>query len=273
MKIGVRITGAAVAPEKIAEAAGYGFHSCQVCNWDASQCTEENAVRILAACEKYDMSISTLWVGWSGPARWNFTEGPMTLGLYPGAYRHTRVRELKIGADFAKRLGVSQIATHAGFIPENPLDPGFEGMMDALREVAEYCEQLGLKFLFETGQETPTALLRAFEVIGTQNLGLNLDTANVILYGKANPVDVMKVMGKYVYDLHIKDGCWPTDGWHLGKEVQVGQGDVDFPTIIRMLKELGYDGALTIEREISGDQQTADIIETKKNLEKWIAEV
>ena len=107
------------------------------------------------------MRISTFWAGWSGPKVWNFTEGPVTLGLLPAAYRHTRIAELKAGSDFARKLGVTQLATHAGFIPENPHDPEFAGMMDALREVAQHCRNNGQKFLFETGQETPVALLRA----------------------------------------------------------------------------------------------------------------
>ena len=128
------------------------------------------------------MRISTFWAGWSGPKRfWNLTEGPVTLGLLPAAYRHTRIAELKAESDFARKLGVTQLATHAGFIPENPHDPEFAGMMDALREVAQHCRNNGQKFLFETGQETPVALLRAMQMIGTDNLGINLDTANVTI--------------------------------------------------------------------------------------------
>ena len=125
-------------------------------------------------------------------------------------------------------------------------------------------------FLFETGQETPVTLLRAINDIGTGNLGINLDTGNLILYGKANPLDALDVFGKYVMDLHVKDGHYPTDGWKLGREVAVGEGKADFPRIIARLKELGYDGALTIEREISGDQQIQDILRAKELLEKCI---
>lgn len=272
MKIGLRITDLKNIAESIRKTSELGIHSCQLCSFDVSDYTQENLNSIKQACADYDVTISTFWAGWSGPAYWNFTEGPISLGLLPGAYRHKRVGELKKGADFAKALGVSQIATHAGFIPENPHDPEFAGMMDALREVAAYCKELGLRFLFETGQETPTALLRAIEVIGLDNLGINLDTANPILYGKANPVDMLDILGKYVYDLHIKDGLWPTDGWNLGSEVKVGKGKANFPQIIRMLKDIGYDGALTIEREIDGEEQIRDIIDTKLYLEKLLTE-
>jgi sugar phosphate isomerase/epimerase len=110
-------------------------------------------------------------------------------------------------------------------------------------------------------------MLRSFEDIGCANLGVNLDTANVILYGRANPVDALDVIGQFVRNLHMKDGLYPVNGHDLGREVPIGQGKVDFVKLIARLRELGYDGPLTIEREISGPQQTADIRAAKKYLE------
>lgn len=268
MKIGVMIgSGMREIEESIRKVAELGLHSCQISNYDVSVYTPELAERIAAACRQYDVTISTFWAGWSGPACWNFTEGPVTLGLLPAAYRHRRVQELKASSDFARLLGVSQVATHAGFIPENPHDPQYPGMIDAIREVAQHMKENGQYFLFETGQETPVTLLRAIEDIGTGNLGINLDTANLILYGKAHPLDALEILGQYVKDVHVKDGCWPTDGWKLGRETALGEGLVNFPAVMKKLKALGYDGALTIEREISGEEQTKDILRAKALLE------
>lgn len=268
MKIGVMIGhGMADIEESIRKVSELGLHSCQISNYDVSVYTPELAERIVSACKQYDVTISTFWAGWSGPACWNFTEGPVTLGLLPAAYRHRRVQELKASADFAKLLGVTQVATHAGFIPENPHDPQYPGMIDAIREVAQHMKENGQYFLFETGQETPVTLLRAIEDIGTGNLGINLDTANLILYGKAHPLDALEILGNYVMDVHVKDGRWPTDGWKLGCETALGDGLVNFPAVMKKLKALGYDGALTIEREISGEEQTKDILRAKALLE------
>ena len=120
----------------------------------------------------------------------------------------------------------------------------------------------GQNFLFETGQETPVTLKRLIEDTGEDNLGINLDPANLIMYGKANPVDALDVFGKYVMGVHAKDGKYPTDGHNLGCETKIGEGKVDFPSLIKKLKEIGYDGALTIEREISGEEQIKDIKES-----------
>ena len=102
---------------------------------------------------------------------------------------------------------------------------------------------------------------------------MNLDTANLILYGKANPVDALDVIGKYVRNLHAKDGFYPTDGMNLGREARVGDGKVDFEGVIRGLHALGYDGAITIEREISGEQQNLDIRHARDYLQAIIDRV
>jgi sugar phosphate isomerase/epimerase len=148
-----------------------------------------------------------------------------------------------------------------GFIPENPNDPAYLGVTAALRDVLACCRKNGQKLLFETGQETPVTLLRLMEDLGKQDLGINLDPANLLLYGKANPIDALDVFGKYVLDVHAKDGEYPVDGRNLGEEKPLGKGRVNFPRFIARLKELGYDGPITIEREISGEQQRKDILE------------
>jgi sugar phosphate isomerase/epimerase len=238
-----------------------GLSDCQLCGWDESLLTKEIAVRVNAVTASLGVKISTFWCGWPGPRDlWNFYEGQEILGLVPPAYRHLRLEALKKGSDFAKLLGVNHIATHAGFIPENPHDPNYHGVVAALKEVVSRCRQNGQRLLFETGQETPVTLLRLMEDLGGKDVGVNLDPANLLLYGKANPVDALDIIGKYVYDIHAKDGEYPTGGRELGEEKPLGKGRVDFPRLIGKLKELGYDGPITIEREISGEQQKKDIL-------------
>ena len=268
MKIGVithlRDTDADAVIKKVHE---LGIEYCQLGCWNHSILTPELAEEVKAACEKYGVKISTVWVGWSGPTAWNFTEGPITLGIVPVEYRYDRCKELMHGSDFAKMLGVDQIATHMGFLPENPTDPQYAPVVAAIKMVARHCKANGQKLLFETGQETPVTILRVIEDSGCDNLGVNLDPANLIMYGKANPVDALDVIGKYVYDVHGKDGKYPTCGKQLGPETPIGEGAVNFPTFIGKLKALGYDGTITIEREISGEEQKRDILKAKEILE------
>ena len=251
----------------------FGFASCQLCSWEPEKWTDENADGIRALAEKHGIEISSFWCGWEGPKVWDFYEGQRTLGLVPPEYREMRVKNLCDGADFARRIGLTDVATHMGFIPECPFDPNFEPLCDAIRTVAQHLKRNGQYLLFETGQETPVTMLRCFEQVGMDNLGVNLDTANLILYGKANPVDALDVFGKYVRNLHAKDGFYPVNGHDLGEEVRLGDGKVDFPALFRKLKELGYDAYVTIEREISGEQQDEDIRHAKVYLETIIDEV
>ncbi len=239
--------------------ARYGVWTTQFCNWKADLWTRDYAKRIKSDSKASGVGLAAVWAGYSGPAKWNFLEGPATLGLVPPAYRSTRVGELKRAADFAAWCGAPAIITHCGFIPEDPHDALYEGTLAAIVEVGKHCAANGIGFWFETGQETPVVLLRVIEDSGLANLGINLDTANLILYGKANPLDALEVFGAHVRNLHAKDGLYPTNGRELGREVPIGTGKVNFPAIIRRLHELGYAGEIVIEREIHGPQQAVDI--------------
>ena len=251
----------------------HDFSSCQLCSWEPALWTKENADLIRFLTEKHGIRISAFWCGWEGPKEWNFYDGPLTLGLVPVEYRAMRVKNLCDGADFAHLLGVTDVVTHMGFIPEDPNDPLFAGFCIAVRTVARHLQKNGQYLLFETGQETPAAMLRCFEKVGTDNLGVNLDTANLILYGKANPVDSLDVFGSFVRNLHAKDGLYPTDGMHLGKEVAIGQGKVDFAALFRRLRELGYDGDITIEREIKGERQLEDILASREYMNELLKNI
>jgi L-ribulose-5-phosphate 3-epimerase len=226
--------------------------------------------RLRRSLEKYQIEATSLVVGGPGKEVWDFYQGPLTIGLVPKPTRAARIAHIKKASDFAKQCGISAVQTHCGFIPENPNDPVYQETVAAIREVATYCKRNGQNFRYETGQETPITLVRAMGDVGVDNQGVNFDLANLILYGKANPVDAIELLGPYVQGIHAKDGMWPTNPKQLGEEVAIGKGKVDFPRIIERLKQLNYRGAVTIEREISGPQQLEDVRAAQVYLEKLI---
>jgi sugar phosphate isomerase/epimerase len=222
---------------------------------------------------KYSLTATCVEVVRPEPLVWNFLQGPSTIGLVPPKTRAARIDALRQVSDFAKTLGINQVQTHCGFIPEDPADPLYPGAVEAVRTVAQHCQSNGQNFLMETGQETPTTMSRMIRDVAMPNLGVGLDTANLILYGKANPVDAVDILGPHVRSIHAKDGKWPTNPNELGEEVLIGKGLVDFKKVFTKLHALGYTGAVTIERETSGPQQVEDVRQEKIYLEKILSEV
>mgnify|MGYP005761864711 FL=1 len=277
MKVGVLIElfKDTVIDERFQELKDMGMDSCQLVCWDRDILHDDGAaLAVNQAAEKHGVHITAFWCGWEGRRVWDFYEGQLTLGLVPADYRADRLKMLMEGSDFAKKIHVQDFATHVGYMPENPYDPKYQEVLTACKAIVEKCRENGQNFLFETGQETPVTLKRAIQDIekdlGKGNVGINLDPANLIMYGKANPLDALEVFGEYVRGIHGKDGRYPTDGHQLGAEVPLGQGKVNYPAFIAKLKEIGYQGDITIEREISGEEQKKDIRLAKEILDRLL---
>ncbi len=244
-----------------------GFPTCQIY---ASDLTAPVAKTLRAALDRYGIEGTSVIATGPAPEVYDFYKGPITIGFVPREYRQARIAVIKKASDFAKVAGIPVVQTHCGFIPENPNEPLYKEAVEAIRLVATYCKQNGQHFCCETGQETPITLVRAIRDAGVDSLGVNLDPANLILYGKANPADAVDLLAPYVRGVHAKDGLYPTNPQQLGREVPIGQGKVNFPVLIKKLKDAGYHGALTIEREIEGAEQKKDILAAKAFLEKLI---
>ncbi len=250
-----------------------GFPSCQL--YAGSSAGPELAKLTRAAIERYGIEITALIATGPAPEVYDFYRGPETIGVVPRQYRAARIAVIKKASDFAKMCGIPAVQTHCGFIPENPNDPLYKEAVAAIREVAQYCKQNGQNFRCETGQETPITLVRAIRDAGVDSLGVNLDPANLILYGTDQPIPALKQVGRYVKSVHCKDAKRQEGvggGW-AGVETPLGQGDVNIPLFLRTLNDLGYDGPLTIEREISGEQQKKDIAEAIGLLKRLRSEI
>jgi L-ribulose-5-phosphate 3-epimerase len=274
MALGLMIQPATGAEAAIARVKELGLPTCFLSlDGYIGKFTPSLASEIRGYLEKYGVTATSAEVVGPGRLVWDFLDGPSTIGLVPRDTRAARIDALKQTSDFAKLLGIGRVQTHCGFIPENPRDPMYGEVVEAIRTVAEHCATNGQDFLMETGQETPTTMKRALQDVNRPNLGVGLDTANLILYGKANPVDAVDIIGPHVKSVHAKDGKWPTDPMKLGEEVLIGTGYVDFLKVFKKLHADGYTGAITIEREISGPQQLEDVKKEKIYLEDVLAKV
>lgn len=252
----VGATGGVTADQALARVKKLGFSSCQL---GVGMASPEMAPAIRAAMAKYQVTPTALMTLGEGRMVWNLREGPETIGIIPRATRKERVDALKRTSDLAKACGVAAIHTHCGFIPENPNDAMYPEAVKVIHEVVSYAGNNGQTFLCETGQETPITLLRAIQDVGLKNMAVNLDVANLILYGNGEPVGALDVLGPHVRGMHAKDGLYPKDPYGLGEETPIGSGRVRFPEVFHKLRILNYAGPVTIEREISGAQQEEDI--------------
>jgi L-ribulose-5-phosphate 3-epimerase len=274
MELGLLIVPFAAPEERIRVLQELGFTNCFLSlNGYIGGFTAAVVAQYRELLAKYNITVTTVEVVGPGPLEWNFTRGPSTIGLVPPKMRAARMDALRQVSDFAKELGIGQVQTHCGFIPEDPADPLYPGVVEAIRTVARHCKGNGQYFLMETGQETPTTMSRMIRDVAMPNLAVGLDTANLILYGKANPVDAVDILGPHIRSIHAKDGRWPTDPSNLGEEVLIGKGLVNFREVFSKLHRIGYTGAVTIERETSGPQQIEDVRQEKLYLEHILREV
>ena len=269
MKLGtmVEITNPLQCDEKLKKLKELGFDTCQL-KYKPEVFRKEDAEIIKASADKYGIDICSIFAGFGDAnLRWDTLYGHRTIGIGILAYQAQRIEYMRKTAEFASMLGIKEMIIHAGFVPNDPLCEDYANIRTAVSLLADYLHELDMDLLLETGCETPIVLRGLIEDIGKDNIFINFDPANILMYGYGNPNDALKVFGKYVRNMHGKDGCLPTKPFTLGEEKPMGEGMVDFKTAFNQLKEYGYDRYVIIEREISGEEQIADILKAKKYIE------
>lgn len=174
-----------------------------------------------------------------------------TVGLVPRATRAERVARTKEVSNAGRQLAIDSIACHIGFVPEEPQDHTYREMLDVVCDICDHCANNGQRFTLETGQEPAKVLLRFIADVDRPNLKINFDPANMILYGTGDPIEALDVLHEHVISVHCKDGDWPPvdQPTALGQERPLGDGSVGIPRFIAKLKEIGYRGILSVERE------------------------
>ena len=268
MKFGkiLRIENIKNAEALFADVSGKGFESCQLV-YKPERYEVSDAKLIKELAEKYSLEISAMFCGFRDKEWvWDIYYGYLTAGINIEGFRKSRLDYVMAAADFASVIGIEDIIVHAGFVPNNPFAPEYATMLSSVFVLGSYLKKNRQNLLFETGGESPITLLRLIQDVKLDNLYVNLDPANIIMYGYGNPVDAIDVFGKYVRNIHGKDGCVPTDPRQIGRETVIGQGMVDFPKMLQKLKALGYDRYITIERE-TGSTPEDDILLAREYLE------
>ena len=218
--------------------------------------TPENASAFLQRLDSMGIQLTAVFGGFEGESYADIPTVAQTVGLVPAETRAARTQEMKEIADFAHLLQCSVVALHLGFIPHDSSDPLYGEVTDVMREVCDHAQGNGQNVHLETGQESADGLLQFIADVERDNLFVNFDPANMILYGTGEPIEALKKVGAFVRSVHCKDGTWADNpGQEWGAEVPLGDGDVGMETYLRTLDDLGYTGPLTIEREIAQEPE------------------
>lgn len=247
---------------KLEVAHELGVPTIQVHAPAAASRTQENADKFLARLKEFGIQLTAVFGGFEGESYADIPTVVRTVGLVPPETRAARTQELKEIADFARVLGCDVVGLHLGFIPHDASDPLYGEVLEVTRDVCDHCKSNGQNLHLETGQESADGLLQFIGDVARDNLFINFDPANMILYGTGEPIEALKKVGKFVRSVHCKDGTWADNpGQQWGEETPLGSGDVGIETYLRTLDEIGYTGPLTIEREIASEpeRQKAEI--------------
>jgi L-ribulose-5-phosphate 3-epimerase len=194
-----------------------------------------------------------------------------------------KVEKSKRILDLAVELGTNVVTTHIGIVPEDRNSEVYEAMHRACEELSTYATSMNAYFAIETGPETAVHLKQFLDGLGSRGVSVNFDPANMVMVTGDDPVQGVYTLKDYIVHTHAKDGirlrqCDPREVYGaLGyepldhdkmakmvesgeafREVALGQGSVDWTNYLKALRDIGYEGYLTIEREV-GENPTVDI--------------
>lgn len=186
-----------------------------------------------------------------------------------------RVGRTKEAIDLAVDLGVNVVTTHIGVVPEDENDIAWKTMVQSLPEVGSYAYEKGVFLATETGPELAELLKKLLDTVDNPGIKANYDPANLVMVAGDDPVKGVYTLRDYIVHTHAKDGIkldQPDEKGRKWLEMPLGEGGVDFPEYLKAMKEIGYTGFFTIEREV-GDNPVADIINARDFLKKLAADI
>jgi len=173
-----------------------------------------------------------------------------------------RIQKTKEYLAYSVDLGAPIVTTHIGVIPEDKKHPDWDKLRRSLDEIGTFGEKVGAVLAAETGPEEPELMREFFQSLNTNAIKVNFDPANLVMMG-FDPVKGVFVLAPYIVHTHAKDGIRQEDG-RVG-EAPLGKGQVLWKDYLKALREIGYEGYLTVEREV-GEERIKDIREAKEFL-------
>ena len=241
-------------PELRAFLDGLGVNVIQIACGDPHHASWNEGDDLPAAALAAGFDIHAAMVGFPGE---DYTT-PQTIketgGFGNPSTRAARLETLKWALVRTSALGVDRLTMHGGFIPD-PEDDGRKAFLDTLGEASALAKAHGVTLGLETGQETADLLRRTLDDLQCDNVKVNFDPANMLLYDMGDPIRAVDILGPDIATVHCKDAFRPTTPGDWGQEVPLGEGAVNMALFIDRLKQVGYVGPLVIEREVGTQQE------------------
>lgn len=149
--------------------------------------------------------------------------------------------------DLAVDLGTNIVTSHIGGVHCAPDSAPYQNAVRSVKKIGAYCECLGVDFATETGKETADELKNFLDTVNCKRVKANIDPANLVMCIGEDPIKMVKTLGiERIPHTHAKDGI--KTGETTYEEKRFGEGAVPFIEYLAALRDIGYDGYLTIER-------------------------
>ncbi|AIQ35877.1 sugar phosphate isomerase [Paenibacillus sp. FSL R5-0345] len=195
----------------------------------------------------------------------NYAIGANFTGLET-AERQREVERVKREVDVCAALGIKKMRHDVASSEDLSITHFLEELprlAEACREIADYAAGLGITTSVENHgyfiqhSDRVQALVHA---VGRDNFRTTLDIGN-FLCADENPLIAVTNNIKLASMVHFKDfyirpqdrqlgeGWFQSSGGNWLRGAIVGQGDIDMPSVIRTVKESGYDGYISVEFE------------------------
>jgi sugar phosphate isomerase/epimerase len=273
MPLGVLLSVGEDLAERLKRIYAAGFPTMQLVSPPTEWLADPKRTELKGLIEDSSIRVTSVAAVYEGESYAHVAAVRSTVGLLPEETRASRIEDTKRCADFGADVAAPNISSHIGYIPEDRADPIYCALVAAVQEICDYLHRRRMNFCLETGQESAGLLKQFISNVSRENLKVNFDPANMIMYGTGDPIDAVELLAEWVRGVHCKDGVWPKAEGQLGEERPLGQGEVGVERFLAKLKQIGYEGPLTIEREIPGEQQMQDFLAGKKLLEDMKAKL
>ena len=185
-----------------------GLHACQLNNppdeYVYGGRSGELTQKVKDAIKKTGIKISSVFFMSGDGLVWDLIDGPKTLGLVPEETRALRIVHGCTVSNWAKNIGVDVVTSHIGFIPVDATSLQYKRFIKMMKSFVTFCKSNGQLFAFETGQESPEILRRVIDDIGMDNVRVNLDAANILMYGMGKPLEAVELLGEFVINTHCR---------------------------------------------------------------------